>query len=108
MSQSSPTPLERARKGMQLALRALQEPGKAGALAVSMGLSDSTISRIKTERMEEVILFLAHLGLKVAPSEYRCVDPKTFNAFEVLYERAMSLTTPSRLIFEDTQRGSLE
>lgn len=102
MSASSPTPTERARKGMQLALRALQEPGKAGALAVSMGLSDSTVSRIKTERLEEVLLFLAYLGIKAVPSEYQCVDPKTFAAFEVLYAKAMSQTTPGRLIFEES------
>jgi hypothetical protein len=51
---SAPTPAT-ARKGVQLALQRLQEPGKAGAVAVAMGVSDSTISRIKTERMEEVV-----------------------------------------------------
>lgn len=86
---------------MQLALRALQEPGKAGALAVAMGLSDSTVSRIKTERLEEVLLFLAHLGIKAVPADYQCVDPKTFAAFETLYAKAMSMTTPAKLIFED-------
>jgi hypothetical protein len=101
MVASSSTPLERARKGVQLALRALQEPGKAGALAVSMGISDSTVSRIKTERLEEVLLFLSHLGIKCVPSEYQCVDPKTFAAFEVLFAKAMSQTTPAKLIFED-------
>jgi hypothetical protein len=86
---------------MQLALRALQEPGRASALATSMGLSESTVSRIKTERLEEALLFLAHLGLKTVPTEYQCVDPKTFAAFEVLWERAMSQTTPTKLIFEE-------
>lgn len=88
---------------MQLVLRALQEPGKAGAVAVAMGLSDATVSRIKTERLEEVLQYLAFLGMKVVPSDYQCVDPKTFAAFEVLYERAMSMTTPGKLIFEDQE-----
>lgn len=86
---------------MQLVLRALHEPGKAGALACAMGVSDSTVSRIKTERLEEVLTFLAHLGIKCVPSDYQCVDPKTFAAFEVLYAKAMSQTTPAKLIFED-------
>lgn len=107
MSQSLPTPTERARKGMQFVLQALQEPGKAGALAVAMGLSDSTVSRVKNERAEEVILFLAYLGLKVVPSEYRYVDLKTFTAIEVVYEKAMSRLTLSELLFQDTQQGDL-
>lgn len=74
MDASSRAPAETARKGVQLAFQRLQEPGKAGAVAAAMGLSDSTVSRIKTERMEEVIGFLAHLGLKVVPAEFKCVD----------------------------------
>ena len=86
---------------MQLALRALQEPGKAGAAAASMGVSDSSISRIKTERLEEVLVFLAHLGLKCVPSDFQCVDQKTFAAFQILWEKAMSQTSAAKLIFED-------
>ena len=48
-----------------------------------------------------MLTFLAHLGIKCVPSDYQCVDPKTFAAFEVLYEKAMSQTSPARLIFED-------
>ncbi|MBT2322546.1 hypothetical protein J7E62_09330 [Variovorax paradoxus] len=70
-------------------------------MASAMGLSESTVSRIKTERLEEVVLFLAHLGIKCVPADFQCVDPKTFAAFEVLYEKAMSQTTPTKLIFED-------
>lgn len=66
-----------------------------------MGVSDATVSRIKNERLEEAVHFLSHLGLKVVPSDYQCVDSKTFAAFEVLWHKAMSQTTPGRLIFED-------
>lgn len=66
-----------------------------------MGLSESTVSRIKNERLEEVLLFLAHLGIKCVPSDYQCVDSKTFGAFQVLWEKAMSMTTPAKLIFEE-------
>eukprot|EP00456_Euglypha_rotunda_P001730 TRINITY_DN10334_c0_g2_i4.p2 TRINITY_DN10334_c0_g2~~TRINITY_DN10334_c0_g2_i4.p2 ORF type:complete len:115 (+),score=24.96 TRINITY_DN10334_c0_g2_i4:333-677(+) len=94
MSLSSPTPAERARKGAVLAARALAEPGRAAAVASVMGLSESTISRIKNERLDEILLFLAHLGLKVTPASYRCIDERTFEAYQVLWEKAMSMTTP--------------
>lgn len=84
-----------------LAARALAEPGRAAAVATAMGLSESTISRIKNERLDEVLLFLAHLGIKCVPSSFQCVDEKTFAAFQVLWEKAMSQTSAARLIFED-------
>ena len=85
----SRTPAETTRKGVQLAFQALQEPGKAGALAVAMGVSDSTVSRIKTERLEEAVLFLAHLGLKVVPTDYRCVDPAAYAFLTSTHQRVM-------------------
>lgn len=90
MTASSPSPTERARKGVQLALRALQEPGTAAALAVAMGMSDSTISRIKTERLEEVLLMLGHLGLKVVPASYRCVSGETYAFLTSTHARVMA------------------
>lgn len=90
MPKVSTVPAERARKGVQLALQALQEPGKAGAVAASMGVSDSTVSRIKTERLEEVVLFLSHLGLKVVPAEFKCVDPSAYEFLVRSHTRVMS------------------
>ncbi len=89
MAPVSPAPAERARKGVQLALHRLQEPGKAGSVATAMGVSDSTVSRIKTERLEEVVLFLVHLGLKVVPSEFKCVDPAAYAFLTQTHERVM-------------------
>ena len=82
---------------MQLALQALQEPGKAASTAVAMGVSDSTISRIKTERLEEVLVFLAHLGLKVVPQEFKCVDPAAY-AF-LTHTHELVLATRPELIW---------
>lgn len=107
MSAVSPTPAERARKTHLVVLRALQEPGRAVATATALAVSESTISRFKNEHLELFSQILTHLGLKVVPADHQCVDPKTFMAFEVLWDRAMSMTSPSRLIFEDTQQGDL-
>ena len=72
---------------MQLALKALQEPGKAAAVAAAMGTSDSTVSRIKTDRLEEVLIFLSHLGLKVVPAEFKCVEPSAYAFLTQTFER---------------------
>lgn len=101
MTAVSPSPSERARKGAVLAARALAEPGRAAGVAAAMGLSESTVSRIRNERLDEVLLFLAHLGIKCVPSDYQCVDQKTFAAFQILWERAMSQTSAAKLIFEE-------
>ena len=101
MSAVSPTPAERARKAHVTILRALQEPGRQVALATAMGISESTVSRFKTDQLEQLCTLLSHLGLKVVPSEYQCVDQKTFAAFQILWERAMSQTSAAKLIFED-------
>jgi hypothetical protein len=101
MSAVSPTPAERARKAHVTILRALQEPGRQVALATAMGISESTVSRFKTDQLEQLCTLISHLGLKVVPSEYQCVDQKTFAAFQILWERAMSQTSAAKLIFED-------
>lgn len=74
---------------MQLALQMLQEAGKATSVAAAMGVSDSTISRIKTERLEECLTFLAHLGLKVVPASYKCVDAAAYEFLTTTHERVM-------------------
>lgn len=85
----SKTPPETARKGLHLALQALQEPARAGALAVAMGVSESTVSRIKNDQLDKVLLLLAHLGLKVVPTEFRCVDPATYAFLTATHQRVM-------------------
>ena len=89
MAAVSSPPAERACKTVQLVLQRLQEPGRAVALATSMGVSESTVSRIKNERLEEVALMLAHLGLKVVPSEFKCVDAQAYVFLTQTHEKVM-------------------
>lgn len=86
---------------MQLALQQLQEPGKAGAVAAAMGVSDSTVSRIKTERLEECLTFLAHLGLKVVPAEFKCVEPSAYAFLTATHTRLMQ--SAPHLIWEQEE-----
>lgn len=90
MTPLSLPPVERARKGAALALQALQEPGTAKAVAVAMGAGESTVSRLKNEHMEPVLLLLAHLGLKVVPAEHTCVSRETYEFLTRTHQRVMA------------------
>lgn len=98
MTEVSTTPPERARKAVQAVLQRLQEPGTGVAVAAAMGVSESTVSRIKTERLEEVALFLACLGFKLVPAEFKCVDPAAYAFLTKTHEKIMR-TNPA-LIWE--------
>lgn len=89
MSTVLPTPAEKARKGVALVLQNLQTGEKAGSIAAAMGVSDATLSRIKNERLEEVALFCAHLGVKWVPADFRCVDPEAYAFLTSTHERVM-------------------
>jgi hypothetical protein len=90
MTVLSLSPAETARKGVQAALQRLQEPGTGISVAAAMGVSESTISRLKTERMEEVVTLLAHLGLKVVPTDFRCVNPEAYAFLVQSHQRVMA------------------
>lgn len=66
-----------------------------------MGVSDATISRIKNERMEEVLLMLAHLGFKLVPSAHRCVSLETFDFLTRSHARVMAVAP--QLIWESDE-----
>lgn len=95
-----PTPVERTQKAVSLVLQRMAE-GTQAALAVSMGISESTVNRIKTERLEEVMLMLAHLGLKVVPADYKCVDRESYDFLVRSHTRVMAKAP--QLIWEADQ-----
>lgn len=83
---------------MQLVLQHLQEPGTAVSVAAAMGVSEATVSRIKNERMEECLRLLAHLGLKVVPQEFKCVNPDAYAFLTSTHEKVMRVAP--QLIWE--------
>lgn len=89
MAESSGGASERARKTVQLVLQRLQEPGTGVAVAAAMGVSESTVSRLKTTHLEEMALMLATLGLKVVPAEFRCVNPDAYAFLTATHEKVM-------------------
>lgn len=93
MAQLSAPPSETARKGVQLALRALQDPGKAAALAVAMGCSETTLSRMKDGELERFCSIAAACNLVLQPRTFRAVDPDRLRALEVLARCALDTPT---------------
>ena len=73
------TPKERARRGYSLFLKRIADCVQ-GDIAKSMGVAESRISELKNKSMEDCLELLAHVGLKVVPSQYVCMskDAHTF------------------------------
>ena len=84
------TPVERARKMVQTVLQRLQEPGTGVAISSAMGISESTLSRLKNEHLEPLAQLLAHAGFKIVGAERVCVDPQTYEALTHIASKAMA------------------
>jgi hypothetical protein len=101
MTAVSPTPSERARKSAVTILRAMQEPGRQVAIATAAGVSESTISRFKSEQIDQFCVFLAHAGLKVVPVEMQCFQPEKIQALLTLAkDHLRAIQTPDQLIWD--------
>lgn len=103
MSLLSHGPLERARKAHAKVLQTLQEPGTQVALAKAMGISESTISRIKNEKLEDVLAFLYHAGWKVVASDRVCVDPGALDFMRRTTSRVMSQSELAAQLWEEDE-----
>lgn len=84
MTPSCPTPAERARKIASTVLQSVQRDASQVAIAVAMGASESTISRLMSDHLDKFSLVLAHAGLKVVPVEMQCFAPEKVQALLVL------------------------
>ena len=78
--------IERSRKTASIVLQRWQEVGKQSAMAVAMGCSDSTLSRLK-DQVESFSTVLSHLGLKCVPVEYQCTHPGELSYLRQLRRR---------------------
>jgi len=95
------SPTERSRKAVQAVLQALAEPGRQVAIATAMGVSESTISRLKNDHLESFALLLTYAGLKVVPVDRVCVDPATFESVSHIATKAMACPeTVRKLMWE--------
>lgn len=77
-----------AQRGYSVALRRLADM-KATKVAEAMGTSDATISTLKNQHLEQCLLLLAHLGLKVVDAKARCLAPDAFTFLTSTHQRVM-------------------
>lgn len=68
---------------MTRVLQRMNDAATGVQLAVSTGFSETKVSRIKNDQLEDAVLLLAHLGFKVVASDQKCVHPA---AYEFLVE----------------------
>jgi hypothetical protein len=89
----------RAREIETQILRALAKSGQSNVAKV-LGLSESSVSRLKDGHFETMSRQLAALGLRVVPSEWRMADPETLRAFMTLFNVALnSHEHPHEILF---------
>lgn len=89
MPQLSDSPAEKSRKLRASVLQAVQRDGKQHAIAAAMGVSDSTISRLVNDHLDNFAALLAHAGLKVVPVEFTCVSPETYQFLTATHARVL-------------------
>ncbi|MDP9893217.1 putative XRE-type DNA-binding protein [Variovorax boronicumulans] len=71
-------PVARANKIASSILKATTR--SQSAIAVAMGINESTVSRLMSDHLEKLSLVLAHAGLRVVPVEMRCFPPDYVDA----------------------------
>ncbi len=100
MAASSPTPEERARKYHSLVLQRLA--GSQTSVAASLGVADSTISRLIASSAEMFCNVLARIGLKVVPVEMRCYPEDQMEAILTLArERLRQIHNASEMAMDE-------
>ena len=92
----SMNPQERARKNAATALQALHSVGQA-TVARAMEVSEGHISKIKSERLDELCELLAHCGLKVVPQDHKCFPQDYVNNLHYFARRGMELPPPDEI-----------
>lgn len=102
MSASSRSPAERARKIVSTVLQRVQRQHTQAAIAAELGKSDSTVSRLLSEHLENLSLVLAHSGLKVVDVEAVCVDKNIYASMAHIASKAMAdPEVAEKLVWED-------
>lgn len=71
-------------------MQATQDAGTQRNVAIAMGVSESTVSRIKTEKLEDAIALLYQLGFKVVEQSRVCVDRPKYQAMVTIARAAMA------------------
>lgn len=90
MTELSHSPAERSRKAHARVLARLQEPGSQVAIAASLGASESTISRIKNEKLADCLAFLYAAGFKLVDQGAVCIRPEALAFMRLAASHALA------------------
>lgn len=88
MHEVSPELRERSRKIETLLRNALAEVGQT-RVADKMGVSESTVSRLKADDIERMALFIVALGLRVVDTDQRTISASDLQALKHLAARGL-------------------
>lgn len=92
---------ETARKINATILHQLASVGQTKVAEV-LGVSESTVSRMKEKELPEIALLLDALGLKAVPRAHRCYDEKSLAAIiELAKQRMAQIDEPQHLAWGD-------
>jgi hypothetical protein len=100
MAEFLPTPIEKARKANSIVLQVLKSNGKQGQVATSLGISDSSMSRLVNDHMEQVIAVLYQAGFKCVTQGKVCVDKDALDFMRRITTRVMSNEVQAKELFE--------
>lgn len=90
-------PHERARK-IAHSVRAAVQGSSQVAIAAAIGVSESTVSRLLAEHLDNVSAIVAHAGLKIVPGELVCVPEPTYQEMRRIVGRAYANEQAAREI----------
>ena len=91
-------PEERARKIVSSVLKATQRDASQAAIAVAMGVSEATVSRLLSEHLDKFALMLAHAGLRVVGQDMRCFPPDYVDALLLMAKQHLSTVQTVRTL----------
>jgi hypothetical protein len=92
---------EASRKVTSIVLQGLARHGQVH-VAQALGVSESTVSRMKTEDIPRMAGLLVACGLKVVPAEFRCYRPDTIDALLTLArDRLEQVRTVEQLAWDE-------
>ena len=103
MTEPCLSPAERARNAVSRVLQRLAPAGSQVAIAASLGWSESTVSRIKNERLPECLAFLYAAGWKVVSADKVCVNAEELRMLRQFYARAVQQQDTAARLFEDDE-----
>lgn len=103
MSQVCLSPFERARNAVSRVLQAMQAPGTGVSLSAAMGKSESEISRIKNDRLEDAMVMVHHLGFKLVSADRVCVDRAELDMLRRSYCRMVQNQQAADKLFGDDE-----